>query len=183
MSTTLPPITVNGDWVQTVRESIPNYCKDIKLNLDAVMTRHGLDPVDAHACAYAAAIASGNGALAFEIEMNSPLFSADAERDAMKAAAALMGMNNIYYPFVDMANDSNLSGLPAGLRMNAYATNGGVTKKKFEMYALAASIVGKCEHCVKSHYDALKAEGVTVQQLQAIGRIAAVVHAVGKVAL
>jgi alkyl hydroperoxide reductase subunit D len=51
------------------------------------------------------------------------------------------------------------------------------------MYALCASIVGKCNHCVKSHYDILKNEGMTVQQLQAVGKIAAVINAVGKIAL
>jgi len=63
----VPPINVNGNWVDTVKDAIPDYCKDIKLNLESIMTRHGLDPVDAHACAYAAAIAANNGALAFEI--------------------------------------------------------------------------------------------------------------------
>jgi len=117
--------------------------------------------------------------------MNSPLFSenADAERNAMKTASALMAMNNIYYPFVEMTEDSSLKGLPPGLRMNAYANHGGVSKKKFEMYALAASIVGKCEFYVKNHYENLKKEGLTVQQLQAIGKIAAIVNAIGKVAL
>ena len=182
---TMPPITVNGDWVKSVSESIPDYCKDIKLNLESIMTRHGLDPIDAHACAYVAAIACNNGALAFEIEMNSPLFSeeADPERSAMKTAAALMAMNNVYYPFAEMVEDPALKGLPVGLRMNAYANHGGVSKKKFEMYALAASIIGKCEFCVKNHYDALKKEGMTVQQLQAVGKIAAIVNAIGKVAL
>ena len=56
-------------------------------------------------------------------------------------------------------------------------------KLKFEMYSLCASIVGKCNHCVKSHYDILKNEGMTVQQLQAVGKIAAVINAVGKIAL
>ena len=184
-SVNMPPINVNGNWVETVKESIPDYCKDIKLNLETIMTRHGLDPVDAHACAYVAAIASNNGALAFEIEMNSPLFSesADPERSAMKTAAALMAMNNIYYPFAEMTQDPDLKGLPPGLRMNAYANHGGVSKKKFEMYALAASIIGKCEFCVRNHYEALKKEGMTVQQLQAVGKIAAIVNAIGKVAL
>jgi alkyl hydroperoxide reductase subunit D len=50
------------------------------------------------------------------------------------------------------------------------------------MYAFCASIVGKCHFCVKSHYDILKNEGMTVQQLQAVGKIAAVINAVGKVA-
>ena len=92
-----------------------------------------------------------------------------------------MGMNNIYYPFVEMTQDPDLKGLPAGLRMNAYANHGGVTKKQFEMYSLAASIVGKCHFCVKNHYDVLKKEGVTVQQLQMIGKIASVINAIGKV--
>ena len=169
-------------WVDQVKESIPDHSKDIKLNLDAVMNRSGLDEVDAHACAFAAAVAAGNGDLAFEISMNGPLAGTD-EREAAKTAAALMGMNNVYYPFVEMTEDPDLKGLPPGLRMNAYATHGGVSKKKFEMYALAASIVGKCQFCIKNHYDLLKKEGMTVTELQMVGKIAAVINAVGKVAI
>lgn len=169
-------------WVDQVKESIPDHAKDIKLNLDAVMNRSGLDEVDAHACAFAAAIAANNGDLAFEISMNGPLAGTD-EREAAKTAAALMGMNNVYYPFVEMTEDPDLKGLPPGLRMNAYANHGGVSKKKFEMYALAASIVGKCQFCIKNHYDLLKKEGMTVTELQMVGKIAAVINAVGKVAI
>lgn len=169
-------------WVDTIKNGIPDHAKDIKLNLDAVINRSGLDEVDAHACALAASIASGNGELTYEIQMNSPLVG-QAEREAALTAAALMGMNNVYYPFVEMTGDENLKGLPPGLRMNAYATHGGVSKKKFEMYALCASIVGKCHFCIKSHYDILKGEGMTVQQLQAVGKIAAVVASIGKIAL
>ena len=114
--------------------------------------------------------------------MNGPLMGS-VEREAAKTAAALMGMNNVYYPFVEMTGDENLKGLPAGLRMQAYATHGGVSKKKFEMYALCASIVGKCHFCVKSHYDILKKEGMSVQELQAVGKIAAVINAIGKIAI
>lgn len=176
------PLTIGGNWLESVKSSIPDHAKDIKLNLDSVISRSGLEEVDAHACALAAAIAAGNGELAFEIQMNGPLMGTP-EREAAKTAAALMGMNNVYYPFVEMTGDEQLKGLPAGLRMQAYATHGGVSKLKFEMYALCASIVGKCHFCVKSHYDILKKEGMTVQQLQAVGKIAAVINAVGKVAL
>ena len=169
-------------WVDQVKESIPDHAKDIKLNLDAVMNRSGLDDVDAHACAFAAAVAAGNGDLAFEISMNGPL-AGTPEREAAKTVAALMGMNNVYYPFVEMTEDPDLKGLPPGLRMNAYATHGGVSKKKFEMYALAASIVGKCQFCIKNHYDLLKKEGMSVTELQMVGKIAAVINAIGKVAI
>ena len=167
-------------WVDEVKASIPDHSKDIKLNLDAVINRSGLDEVDAHACAFAAALAAANGDLAFEISMNGPLMGTD-EREAAKTAASLMGMNNVYYPFVEMTEDPDLKGLPPGLRMNAYANHGGVSKKKFEMYALAASIVGKCHFCVKNHYDVLKKEGMTVTELQAVGKIAAVVGAINKI--
>jgi alkyl hydroperoxide reductase subunit D len=65
--------------------------------------------------------------------------------------------------------------------MNACATAGGTTKDRFEAYALAASIVGKCHFCVRSHYHLLKKHGWTVKQLQDIGRIAAVVSAISAI--
>ena len=169
-------------WVNVLKDSIPDHAKDLRLNLDAVINRSGLDEVDAHGCALAAAIAANNGELAWDIQVNGPLKDTP-EATAAKSAAALMGMNNVYYPFVEMTEDSQLQGLPPGLRMNVYATHGGVSKMKFEMYALAASIVGKCHFCVKSHYDLLKKEGMTVQQLQAVGKIASVISAINKIAV
>ena len=41
--------------------------------------------------------------------------------------------------------------------------------------------MGKCHFCVKSHYDLLKKEGLSTQQLRDIGRIAAVVNAAAQV--
>jgi alkyl hydroperoxide reductase subunit D len=96
-------------------------------------------------------------------------------------AASLMAMNNVWYPYVEMAEDERLTGLPAQLRMNAIASHGGSTKARFEAYSLAASIVGKCHFCVKAHYETLKKEGYTVEQLRDIGRIAAVMTSVCRV--
>jgi len=104
------------------------------------------------------------------------------ETNAALTAAALMGMNNAWYPYVEMADDADLKTQRAELRMGAYASHGGVDKRKFEMYALAASIVGKCHFCVKSHYALLKNEqGMTVTQLRDVGRIAAVINAAAQV--
>jgi alkyl hydroperoxide reductase subunit D len=80
-----------------------------------------------------------------------------------------------------MADDPSLAGLPPQLRMNAISTHGGTTADRFEAYSLAASIVGKCHFCVKAHYDTLKKNGYTVEQLRDIGRIASVVNSVAKV--
>ena len=59
----------------------------------------------------------------------------------------------------------------------AYASHGGVDKRRFEMYALAASIIGKCHFCVKSHAENLVADGMSATQLRDVGRIAAVINA------
>lgn len=169
-------------WVEIIKDSIPDHSKDIKLNLDNVMNRSLLSVEDTHACALVAALASNNGPLALAVMESGELDNFPAEIEAAKTAASLMAMNNVWYPFVEMTGDSDLKGLPAGLRMNAYATHGGVSKKKFELYALVASIIGKCHFCVKNHYDVLKKEGMTVQELHHAGKIAAVINAIGKIA-
>ena len=169
-------------WVEIIKDSIPDHSKDIKLNLDNVINRSPLSVEDTQAVALTSALAAGNGELAYAIMTSGELDNFPKETEAAKTAASLMGMNNVWYPFVEMCNDADLKGLPAGLRMNAYATHGGVSKKQFEMYALAASAIGKCHFCVKNHYDTLKKEGMTTQELQHVGKIAAVINAVGKVA-
>jgi len=165
-------------WVDQIKEGLPDYAKDTKLNLDAVIKRSTLAEEEAEAVALAAAMATGNGKLVAFIQSS---MANATERDAALTAASLMGMNNVWYPFVEMAEDDNLKGLPAQLRMNAIATHGGTTKERFEAYSLAASIVGKCHFCVRSHYDGLKKMGYSVEQLRDIGRIAAVITSVAKV--
>ena len=88
-----------------------------------------------------------------------------------------MAMNNAWYPYVEMTGDAELKARPAQLRMQAYATHGGVDKRLFELFALAASIVGKCHFCVQSHYTLLKESGMSVDQLRDVGRIVAVTAA------
>jgi len=101
----------------------------------------------------------------------------DVEKNAALTAAALMAMNNVWYPYVEMSGDAELKSLPAQLRMQAYATHAEVDKRLFELYALAASIIGKCLFCVQSQYALLKQNGMTAEQLRDVGRIAAVICA------
>ena len=165
-------------WVDQIKEALPEYAKDTKLNLDSVINRSTLDSSVANACALAAAMATGNGKLVSFIQSS---MEDTTERDAALTASSLMAMTNTWYPYVEMVGDPNLSGLPPQLRMNAISTHGGTSKVNFEAYALAASIVGKCHFCVKAHYDTLKKEGMSVEQLRDVGRISAIISAVAKV--
>ncbi len=165
-------------WVDMLKDnSIPDYAKDTKLNMDAVIKRSSLPVEEAEAVALAAAFATGNTKLWTWIESQ---IANKTETNAALTAAALMAQNNVWYPYVEMAADPQLEGLPAQLRMNAIATHGGTTKERFESYSLAASIVGKCHFCVKAHYEGLKKMGYTVEQLRDIGRIASVITSVAR---
>jgi alkyl hydroperoxide reductase subunit D len=165
------------DFLSSIKDLIPDYAKDIRLNIDGTIARSSLPAEDALGVALAAAFAARSKPLIDILRANTPA----PEANAALTAAALMGMNNVWYPYVEMAEDADLKTQRAELRMNAYATSGGVDKKKFEAYALSASIVGKCHFCVSSHYANLKKEGYTTQQLRDIGRIAAVINAASQV--
>jgi alkyl hydroperoxide reductase subunit D len=167
------------EFLNSIKERIPDYAKDIRLNIDGTIARSSLEGNDAVAVALAAAFAAKCKPV-IEIIRASGVLTPE-ETHAALTAAALMGMNTVWYPFVEMADDAELKTQAAQLRMNAYATNGGVDKRRFEMYALAASIVGKCHFCVKSHFELLKKEGMSTVQLRDVGRIAAVINAASQV--
>lgn len=167
------------EFVNVLKGQLPDYAKDIRLNLDAVIARSSLSPQLAAGAALAAAFATKAPAIVAAIRGEGVLDA--AHEQAALTAASLMGMNNVWYPYVEMAADADLKTMRAELRMNAYANHGGVDKQSFELYALSASIVGKCEFCVQSHYKLLKETGLTTQQLRDVGRIAAVINAAAQV--
>ena len=165
-------------WVDQLKDSLPEYAKDIKLNLDAVINRSTIDSEHAMYLSIAAAVATGNAKLLAFITASA---TDDVERNAALTAGAIMAQNNVWYPYIEIADDQNLSGLSAQLRMNSISSHGGTTKAKFEAYSLASSIIGKCHFCVKAHYETLKQEGYSTEQLRDIGRIAATINALSKI--
>jgi alkyl hydroperoxide reductase subunit D len=165
------------EFLAQIKSLIPDWAKDIRLNLDGAIARSSLKREDAIGVALAAAYAARSHALVHAFR--SGLSEADAT--GALTAAALMGMNNTYYPYLEMSGDAQLKTLPAQLRMNAYSSHGGVDEARFELFALSASIVGKCHFCVQSHYENLKKQGFSAEQLRDVGRIAAVVNAASQV--
>ena len=163
------------EFLASIKALVPDYAKDIRLNLDGTIARSSLEGNDSVGVALAAAFAAKSTVIVDAIR-NAGVLSPEETQGAL-TAAALMGMNNVWYPYVEMTGDADLKSQPAQLRMNAYASHGGVDKRRFEMYALAASIIGKCHFCVKSHFDTLVAEGMSTTQLRDVGRIAAVINA------
>ncbi|WP_211442593.1 carboxymuconolactone decarboxylase family protein [Collimonas humicola] len=159
-----------------LRDAIPSYAKDVWITLDGALNKSGLAPEVAAAAGIAAAISAGSPQLVKAFQG----LTTEVEATAAKTAAAIMGMTNIWYSYLDLAEDAELKTQPPQIRMQGYATHGGVDKKHFEIYTLAASIVGKCRGCVSGHIAELKKLGITPAELRDIGKLAAAVNATSK---
>ena len=164
--------------LDALRERLPAYAKDISLNLSSLATETVLSDQQKWGAFLASAHATGQPDVVRAIEAAAEL-SPEA-RSAAKAAAAIMGMNNIYYRALHLLSNGEYKTLPARLRMNGLA-NPGVDKADFELWATAVSAVNGCGMCLDAHEAELKTHGVSAAQIQTALRIAAVVNAASRI--
>ncbi len=136
--------------LEGLREALPEYAKDLKLNLQAVLGESTLSPVQQYGTALAVAAATRHGVLREALHQEALLRAGEIAVEDALAAAALMGMNNIFYRFRHMVGKESYGQLPARLRMNRIAKPAG-PKLDFELYCLAVSAVHGCEACVRAH--------------------------------
>ena len=161
--------------IEVIKNALPDYAKDIKLNLSSLVNEETLDAQKFWGTMVASALAGRNAFVIGEvIEEAGKHLSADA-MTAAKAAASIMAMNNVYYKFVGMMGGEYQT-MPAKLRMNIIG-NPGVDKADFELWSLAVSAINACQYCVKAHEAQLAQHGVDKAQVQAAVRIAAVIQA------
>ncbi len=164
--------------LEDIKSKIPDYAKDLRLNLSAIEKSESLEPRLVFGVMLACAAATKNGALLCAVEASSRDRLDDATRRAAFTAAALMAMNNIYYRFLHLASNKAYAKMPAQLRMQAIG-NPGIEKKDFELFCLAVSAINGCGMCIDSHEQMLSKAAVTPEAIQAAIRIASVIHAVG----
>ncbi len=168
--------------METLRDSLPSFAKDTKLNLGIVLTPEGaadLSHNQIYGVALSAAYCVGNTQLIDAILAESQGILSAAEIEAAKAAATIMAMNNIYYRFTYMARDKEYGKMPAKLRMNIIG-NPGIAKVDFELYSLSVSIINGCGMCVDAHVHEVEKAGITKFGIQSVARIAAVINATAK---
>jgi lipoyl-dependent peroxiredoxin subunit D len=163
--------------IETLKERLPEYAKDLKLNLTSLATDPALTEQQRAGCFIACAIASRDADTSKAIFAEfAPKLSAEA-LFAARAAAAIMGMNNVYYRFTHLVSAPDYKTMPARLRMNVIGKPG-VDKADFELWCLAVSAINGCGACMESHEKVGRAAGFSAEQIQAAVRIAAVVHAI-----
>ena len=169
-----------GASLPDLRNALPDYAKDLKLNLDSVLSEAGaagLSPKQVRVIALACAIAGRHAPLVAAIEAFAAEQLAPEEIHGAKAAAAIMAMNNIYYRATHLIHNDEYGQMRAGLRMNVMG-NPGVDKMTFELASLAVSAINGCGACLDSHERTLRQHDVSAQGVQSALKIAAVLHAV-----
>ncbi|HZP67529.1 MAG TPA: carboxymuconolactone decarboxylase family protein [Rudaea sp.] len=166
--------------IDSIKSSIPDYAKDLRLNFDSVLSETGAPGLNAKQIglvALASAIAARHAPVVYAVAEFAGRSASAQELNGARTAAALMAMNNVYYRFTHLVGEPEYGTLRAGLRMNAMAAPG-CDKIDFELCSLAVSAINGCGMCMDSHEKTLKKHGVSAQAIQSAVRIAAVVNAV-----
>ncbi len=163
--------------LEALKARLPDYAKDLKLNLSTLAAEPSLTEQQRAGAFVASALASRNAEVTEALLAEfGPRLSPEA-LTAAKAAAAIMAMNNIYYRFTHLVAASDYKTMPARLRMNVLGKPG-VEKVDFELWSIAVSAINGCGMCLDAHERVVREAGFSAEAVQAVVRIAAVVHAV-----
>jgi lipoyl-dependent peroxiredoxin subunit D len=163
--------------IDELKDSIPEFAKDVRLNLTSMASDETLDAQTKYGLFLACAIATRNPAVISAMEAVAADKLSPAAIAAAKSAASVMAMNNIYYRFVHLASNKEYATMPARLRMNVIA-NPGVSKADFELWSLAVSAINGCGACIDAHEKALNQAGVASSSIQTAVRFAAIIQSV-----
>jgi len=166
--------------IDALRDLMPAYARDISLNLSSLASEVVLNDQQKWGCFLASAHAVGVAQVVRAIEAAAAEKLSPEAMTAAKAAAAIMGMNNMYYRSLHLMKNPEYTTLPARLRMNVLA-NPGVEKMDFELWSTAVSAINGCGACLDAHEGELRKHGVPAQQVQTALRIGAVVHAASRI--
>jgi alkyl hydroperoxide reductase subunit D len=162
-----------------LKEKIPDFAKDIRLNLGSVLSETGAPGLTASqiwGVALASAYATKEQRVISAILDEAKKTLTEAEITASKSAATIMALNNVYYRSMHLMEDKELAKLPAKLRMNVIGSPG-IDKISFELYCLGVSAISGCGACLNAHAHEVKKGGIHNEGVQSTIRIASVVNA------
>ncbi|WP_166021375.1 carboxymuconolactone decarboxylase family protein, partial [Streptomyces chilikensis] len=156
-----------------LKSAIPDYAKDLRLNLGTVIGNSLLPAQALWGTVLACAIASRSPLVLRELEPEARENLKPEAYRAAKTAAAIMAMNNVFYRTRHLLSDPEYGSLRAGLRMNVLG-DPGVDRADFELWAFAVSAVNACGACLDAHEHKLREAGVSREVVQEATKIAAV---------
>lgn len=161
--------------LETLRESLPEYARDLKINLQSLLSETSLTLPQRLGVALASAVASRQRVLIRALQEETLNQAGHETQEDALAAAAMMGMTNIYYRFKHLIGKEDYSELPARLRMQRVAKPAS-SKADFELFCLAVSAINGCGSCIQAHEKGLLEAGFSQGQINDAVRIASTIH-------
>ncbi|MFT3715029.1 MAG: carboxymuconolactone decarboxylase family protein [Gordonia sp. (in: high G+C Gram-positive bacteria)] len=164
--------------IDNLKDALPDYAKDLKLNLGSLSRTTALDEEQLWGTLLATAAATRNATVLKEIADEAADNLSEEAYNAALGAASIMGMNNVFYRgrgYLDGRYDDQR----VGLRMNIIG-NPGVEKKNFELWSMAVSAINGCEHCVGAHEAVVREAGLDKEAVFEALKTASIVQGVGQ---
>jgi alkyl hydroperoxide reductase subunit D len=164
--------------VENLKDALPEYAKDLKLNLGSITRSAVLNEEQLWGTLLASAAATRNPQVLAEIGAEAADFLSAEAYQAALGAASIMGMNNVFYRgrgFLEGKYDD----LRPALRMNIIG-NPGVDKANFELWCFAVSSINGCSHCMVAHEHTLREAGISREAVLEALKAAAIVSGVAQ---
>ena len=166
--------------IDDLKNGVPEFAKDIKLNLSSLIINSEYEEELVYGCAYASSLAIGNKKISDVFEQEcSERFGLEFIK-SVKATVVIMTLNNVWYKYRDSMPTTEMKMAPQKMRVNAMANHAGLEKILFESLSLCISAINGCTFCVKAHSDLLLDNGKTKEYIFNIGRIASVITSLSK---
>lgn len=159
-------------------DQLSSEASDLSINAQRVLGGESLSAEQTWGTALAAAYFIRHPQLtqAVLLDAQAAGLSAEAISDA-KGAAALMGMNTVYFRFRHLMKSDAYNKMAFNLsmkRMQQVAT----TKEHFELFSIGPAALAGCELCLQAHEAAVKKGGMTEENVHDAVRIASVLHGI-----
>ena len=166
--------------LQDVKAHIPEWGRDIRLNLESVLSHQGSPGLSvsqiwgiALACSYSVGSEMLVNAILHEGQCD------DATVAAAKSAATMMAMTNVYFRAIHLMNDPDLATLPVTLSMRVLERPG-IASSDFVLRGFGVSAIGGCGLCMTSKLAECRKAAVSDVALQSTLQIAAVINAANR---
>lgn len=162
--------------LDALKAAVPDYARDLRRNLDAVIEHGGLSQQRLWGTVLACAIAARSARVLREVAPEAGARLSPEALTAAKSAAAVMAVNNVFHRTRHLLSDPAYGELRTGLRMTALG-HPGVPKADVEFWSFAVSAINACGLCLDAHERALRRLEVDRETIQEGFKIAAVVQA------
>ena len=161
--------------VDALRDKMPEPAKDLRLNLQNALKPEKLSEQQAWGVALTSAYFLKDAALRDALLADAREAGVSDETiDDAQAAAALMGMNTVYYRFRHLIGNEKYSQMRAGLRMQRMMSPA-TSKADFELFSMACAVLAGCQMCMKAHEASITKAGLSEEHVHEAAKIASII--------